>query len=156
MKTLAETPSGGFVIPSKAEFDPKKAWKGGKPLKDRGKIQLDRTYVKKLAQLNCTDEEIAAFFEVNRMTIANGYEKELKEGRELAKFSIRKAQFRIMEGGSGSCQMAIHLGKHYLDQNDRKQMEDTVKDILLDQLYTSAKNQTRELNVRPELPPKTD
>ncbi len=80
--------------------------------------------VEKLCSLQCTQEEIAAYFKVSRRTIETYAQKpEFKElfeqGRAMGKISVRRAQFRLLEAGSNV--MAIWLGKQLLGQKDRQE-----------------------------------
>ena len=90
-------------------------------------MEIDKEKLKQLCKLNCTVEEIGAFFDCNKKTIERRMHEdpELKEiiqqGRELGKISIRREQYKIMENGNAA--MAIWLGKQYLGQRDRSEIE---------------------------------
>lgn len=91
----------------------------------RGKprIEIDKENFEKLCGLLCTKREIAAFFNCSEDTIENWCNREYgttfskisKEKMELGKISLRRAQFNLAHK---SAQMAIWLGKNYLDQKD--------------------------------------
>ena len=93
----------------------------------RPRVEIDKEQLKQLCKLNCTVEEIGAFFDCNKKTIERRMhdDPELKEiiqqGRELGKISIRREQYKIMENGNAA--MAIWLGKQYLGQRDRSEIE---------------------------------
>ena len=82
----------------------------------RPKIKIDEKEVLKLAQLNCTFKEIAAFFDVSQSTISDNYRTIIEKGRESGKISIRKKQYDVAMGGNVT--MLIWLGKQYLDQRE--------------------------------------
>ena len=91
----------------------------------RGKprVHIDKEDFEKLCGLLCTKREIAAFFKCSEDTIENWCNREYgttfskisKEKMELGKISLRRAQFNLAHK---SAQMAIWLGKNYLDQKD--------------------------------------
>ena len=84
--------------------------KGGRP-----KAKIDPKQVIKLAQLQCTYEEVAAFFDVNKSTISRSYATEMDKGREIGKMSLRRNQFNLTKTNATMC---IWLGKQYLGQRE--------------------------------------
>lgn len=88
----------------------------GRPLK-----KIDAVELKKLAMMQCTLVEIAAFFEVDIKTITNRFSKEIAIGREQGKISLRRLQWKHAQD---SARMAIWLGKQYLDQHDKVIVDD--------------------------------
>lgn len=81
----------------------------------RPKIEIDRAEIVKLAHLQCTYEEIAAFFDVDKGTISRNYTTEVLKGRELGKMSLRRSQFKLAQTNGAVC---IWLGKNYLGQKE--------------------------------------
>ena len=83
----------------------------------RPKKQIDYTAVEKLANIQCTQEEIASFLGVSSRTLLRDEKfKELfSKGRENGKMSLRRIQWKHAEK---SVPMAIWLGKQYLGQKD--------------------------------------
>lgn len=90
-------------------------------------VQLNREEFLKLVSMQCTQEEIASWFNISVDTLDRWCLREM--GEKLAEFwdkrkftgkvRVRKAQFAIMEaGGSGAATMAIFLGKALLGQRD--------------------------------------
>lgn len=89
----------------------------------RPKIQINEIEFEKLCGLQCTEEEIAGFFncsidticnwckETYNMTFSDIYKK--KSG--IGKISLRRNQFKIAQTNAT---MAIWLGKQYLGQKD--------------------------------------
>lgn len=85
----------------------------------------------KLVSYQCTQKEIAAFFDISVDTLENLCVKDLGvklsdiwEKREFAgRVRLRKIQFEIAENmGSGSAAMAIFLGKTILGQTDQPRL----------------------------------
>jgi len=83
------------------------------------KIDNSREYVLKLAQLGCTNEEIADIAGMSVSSLKKHLKKEMDEGRGNLRQSLRKAQIEaaIREKNTG---MLIWLGKCYLGQKEPK------------------------------------
>lgn len=81
----------------------------------RPKKNIDKEQVAKLAALNCTFEEIAAYFDVDKSTISRRFATDIKKGREIGKISLRRNQFNLSKTNPG---MAIFLGKVILNQKE--------------------------------------
>jgi len=91
---------------------PKKNHKGaGRPHK-----VIDPELIRKLAKIQCTQEEIAAVCGCSVDTLDRNYAEIIKDGKEDGKASLRRLQFKIAESGNAS--MSIFLGKVYLNQKD--------------------------------------
>lgn len=86
--------------------------KGGRPKK-----QLDYDAIEKLSMIQCTQDEIASFLEVNVKTLRadQRFLDLYKKGQEKGKLSLRRYQFKLAEHNTA---MAIWLGKQYLGQRD--------------------------------------
>src|SRR6266576_1463399 len=88
----------------------------------RGKsARIDEGEFEKLAMLQCTDEEVAAWFNVSTRTIERRrkigkFAEIMERGRAKGRISLRRTQMRLAEQGSGS--VAIWLGKQLLGQVD--------------------------------------
>ena len=112
----------------------------GRPLK-----QIDKTQFEKLCALQCTEEEICAFLEVTDKTLEKWCQREykahfsevFKQKRGIGKISLRRNQWRLSEKNAN---MAIWLGKQYLDQRDTpiEQVHEDPDDGLLKALNRSA------------------
>lgn len=91
----------------------------------RPRIEIDVEELKRLCRLNCTMEEIAAFFECDKKTIERRYNENIEfqnaidHGRGLGKLSVRRKQMQIMDE-QNSATMAIWLGKNLLGQRDHQ------------------------------------
>jgi hypothetical protein len=89
----------------------------------RPRIEIDREQFEKLCALQCTLEEIAAWFKCSPDTIENWCKREFKECfsdtykkySASGKISLRRYQFKMAEH---NCTMAIWLGKQWLNQKD--------------------------------------
>lgn len=89
----------------------------------RPRAKIDQEAFEKLCQLQCTKEEICAWFGITDKTLdawcKRTYKKNFSvifdEKREGGKISLRRAQFKLAEK---SAAMAIWLGKQYLGQTD--------------------------------------
>ena len=90
----------------------------------RPKKDIDVIEFKKLCGLQCTLSEIAGFFDCSEDTIERWCKRELKlsfadafkKHSSEGKISLRRAQFRLAEKNAS---MAIWLGKQYLNQTDK-------------------------------------
>ena len=85
-------------------------------------IKLDKNKVRMLASFGCTLVEIAKYFKVGESVIRKKYKKEYEAGVEEMKFSLRKAQWKYaLENGNTA--LLIFLGKNYLQQTDKSQLD---------------------------------
>ena len=84
-------------------------------------LDLDIEQMKKLAQMQCTYEEIAAFFGCHRSSLYNRTEyRELIERERLkAHASLRRLMFQTALDGDKS--MQIWLSKQYLGMRDKQE-----------------------------------
>lgn len=78
--------------------------------------------LEKLAAMQCTDEEIGAWFGVSPRTIERRrkspvFAETIERGRARGRISLRRSQLRILD--QGSAVMGIFLGKQYLGQRDQ-------------------------------------
>ena len=94
----------------------------------RPKIIIDKSQFEKLCGLQCTEEEIACFFDCSVDTVERWCKRTYKkrfaqvyaEKRSLGKISLRRSQFELAKKSPA---MAIFLGKNYLGQRDSKDLE---------------------------------
>lgn len=89
----------------------------------RPKIKIDEDQLLKLAAMHCTNVEIAAFFDVSKDTIERNYAAILAKGREQGKIKLRRLQWTSAE--KGNVVMQIWLGKQYLGQTDKNEIQST-------------------------------
>lgn len=105
-------------------FDEEKT--GGRPrmlLNERG-----AAVVKRMAEIMCTNEEIADVLGVGVDLITNDnnnptFQAAKRAGQVKGKMSLRRKQFALAEKNAN---MAIFLGKNYLDQKDKQEVESTL------------------------------
>ena len=83
----------------------------------RPKKEIDYVTVEKLANIQCTQEEIASFLGISTRTLQRDeqFMELFNKGRESGKMSLRRIQWKHAEK---SVPMAIWLGKQYLGQKD--------------------------------------
>jgi len=89
----------------------------------RPRKEFDQTQFEKLCSLQCTEVEIAAWFDMSVDTLntrcvetyGEGFSETFKKHSVDGKMSIRRNQFRLSEKNTA---MAIWLGKQYLGQRD--------------------------------------
>jgi hypothetical protein len=83
-------------------------------------IQINWDEVDKLVSYQCTQEEVASFFDISLNTLERACERDRGQKlgefwhkkRNLGRVKLRKLQFGIIEkGGSGAATMAIYLDK---------------------------------------------
>lgn len=80
------------------------------------KLDIDEDVVRELASIACTMIEIAAVVNCSVDTLERRFADVIKRGRETAKTSLRRFQWKAAEGGS--VPMMIWLGKQLLGQRD--------------------------------------
>ena len=127
---------------SKIKSQPKR--KPGRPKKDtkktvnkkdkikkkmgRPKIEIDWDIFEDLCNIHCTLTEMAAFFKCSERTIERAVKRQYnetfvdtyKKKCGIGKMSLRRKQFVLADT---SAAMAIWLGKQYLNQRDKVDIE---------------------------------
>lgn len=89
---------------------------------ERGtRAEIDMAELEKLCQLQCTDEEIAAWFNVSTRTIERRrlepeFAEVMTRGKARGRISIRRMQMKLLEEGNAT--MGVWLGKQLLGQAD--------------------------------------
>ena len=111
--------------------------------KGRPRKEIDYAEFEKLCYFQATLEEIAGWFNCSTDTIerrvAEHYLDEEGNGRTFAdvfsslrgkgKIALRRKQFQ--RGLAGSDKMLVHLGKQYLGQSDKAEVEHEIKGPLV-------------------------
>jgi hypothetical protein len=102
-----------------------------KPRKKMGrpKIAIDYDLFDKLCSIQCTQEEIASIMNVSVDTLERRCRREKKQTfaeyydkkRAGGKMSLRRKQYEIAQ--SGNVTMLIWLGKQYLGQSEKQDMD---------------------------------
>jgi hypothetical protein len=110
---LSERPTRGKRGPKKGE--------GGRP--EFVPTDQQRRQVKNMSGMGCSNESIATVLELSRNTLEKHFTRELKVEREKAKFNLRVKQYEMAM--AGNARMLEHLGKHWLDQIERKEIDIT-------------------------------
>lgn len=85
----------------------------------KNKTVIDPKEVEKLAELHCTIQEMADFFNVPRETLKYNFRDIITKGKERTKQRLRKAQIELAL--KGNAVMLIWLGKNLLQQQDNPQ-----------------------------------
>ena len=84
--------------------------------------KIDLKELEKLAMLQCTDEEIAAWFGVHVNTIMRRRKSPkfaaiMERGKAKGRISVRRQQMKLLEAGNAT--MGVWLGKNVLGQVDQ-------------------------------------
>src|SRR5450432_1649372 len=85
------------------------------------KAGIDLTELEKLCGLQCTDEEIGAWFNVTTRTIERRrkvmkFADVMNRGKAKGRISVRRQQMKLLEQGNAT--MGVWLGKNILGQTD--------------------------------------
>jgi hypothetical protein len=91
---------------------------GGRPSKT-----IDYETVEKLASIMCTQEEIASYLDISVRTLQRDEQfcRIYKKGIDKGRMSVRRQQLKLLE--SGNATMGVWLGKQYLGQRDKQDIE---------------------------------
>jgi hypothetical protein len=84
--------------------------------------KIDLAELEKLAAMQCTDEEIAAWFGVTTRTIerrrkVRRFNEVMERGKAKGRVSVRRMQLKLLEQGNAT--MGVWLGKQVLGQTDQ-------------------------------------
>ena len=90
----------------------------------RPRKQIDRAIVERLANRQCPTSEIAAVVGCAVNTLKRRFGRHLPLWREAGKEIIRSKQWEALE--KGNTVMLIWLGKQYLGQRDKSEIDTTV------------------------------
>jgi hypothetical protein len=87
----------------------------------RPRAKIDLVDLEKLCTLQCTQPEMAAYFEVSLATFERRakqpkFREVMERGYLKGKISVRRKQMQLLEAGDRT--MAVWLGKQLLDQRD--------------------------------------
>ena len=88
--------------------------------------KIDLAELEKLCSLQCTDEELAAWFNVTTRTIERKrknakFAEVMNRGKAKGRISIRRMQMKLLEQGNAT--MGVWLGKNILGQVDEVRHE---------------------------------
>ena len=84
-------------------------------------ISPDPDKIQMLASFGCSITEIAKYFRIDESTVRKKYKDELETGREALKVKLRQLQWD--HAARGNTALLIWLGKQYLGQTDRKEID---------------------------------
>ena len=115
----------------------------------RPKKNIDKNLFEKLCEIQCNKKELCAVLNVSDKTLdafarreyGKNFSEVWEEKRGIGKISLRRAQFRLAEKNAN---MAIWLGKQYLDQKDKQEVDHNVKISRLERLIESIENDTEK------------
>lgn len=94
----------------------------------RPRKEIDKKQFEQLCSMQCTEEEICAWFDVTdktltswcRRTYKQSFSEVFKQKRQKGHISLRRHQFELAKNNPT---MAIFLGKNYLGQKDKQEEE---------------------------------
>ena len=94
---------------------------GRRPGAGRKPVSIDVVELEKLCTLQCTNEDLAAWFKCSIRTIETYSKKPefaevMARGRAKGRISVRRAQMKLLEAGNAT--MGVWLGKQFLGQRD--------------------------------------
>lgn len=106
-------------------------------------IEIDWTEFNKLCGFQCTSVELASWFDCSVDTLENRVKENfnmklseyIEEKRGAGKVSLRRAQYQAAIGGNTA--LLIWLGKQYLGQTDKSNIDLTNK-VSLEELVTKS------------------
>lgn len=79
--------------------------------------KLDEVELEKLAMMQCTTAEIAAWFKVSSDTIERNYAAIIKRGRDMGNISLKRRLFqKVQEGELGAI---IWFSKNFTGMSDK-------------------------------------
>ena len=122
----------------------------------RKPVQIDLVELEKLCALQCTDEEIADWFDVSTRTIESRrkqpeYAQVMKRGRSRGRISVRRAQMKLLEGGNGTMSRKVgaleeaHGGTLFIDEiaDMPRETQNKILRVLVDQTFQRVGGSTK-------------
>lgn len=106
-----------------------------KDLGGRPKTEIDKDVFEGLCEIQCTKNEMCSVFKCDEKTLTRwckdtygmGFSDVYKKESETGKTSLRRMQWNLAK--SGNATMQLWLGKQYLDQRDKQEVENTNIDL---------------------------
>jgi len=119
--------------------------KGGRP-----KIKIDFKKVQLLAGMFCTGEEIASVLDVDYDTLNSRilekfgvpFSEYIKRYNQTGKASLRRMQYKSAQEGNST--MLIWLGKQYLNQKDKKDIDGNLKLNVISEVFQEILDESDE------------
>ena len=102
---------------------------------ERGtRADIDLSELERLCAIQCTDEEIAAWFGVSTRTIERRrlepkFAEVMERGKARGRISVRRLQMKLLEEGNAT--MGVWLGKQILGQVDQVAIQPGVQIAVL-------------------------
>ena len=104
----------------------------------RPRKEIDKETFEKLCHLQCTQEEIMGFFDIESKDTLNERIREIygvqhcfstiyDQKKQGGRIAIRRKQMQVAESGNPT--MLIWLGKQYCNQSDKNEINQTNKTI---------------------------
>lgn len=93
----------------------------------RDKTVVPPDQVQELAELGCTDRDIANFYGIKEDTLRYNFADNLTKGREELKISLRRSMLRTAH--SGNAAVLIFLAKNILGMTDSPLQSDDKKPL---------------------------
>jgi hypothetical protein len=90
----------------------------------RPRKEIDEKTIEKLAALQCTYEEMAGFFGVDKTTISRRFATVIEQARQGGRCSLRRKQWLACRAGNVS--MLKWLGMQWLGQSERQNVTQQV------------------------------
>lgn len=91
----------------------------------------------KLAEIGCTQREIAYILKIDESQLRRAYAPEYEAGISKLKESLRRTQIELAKAGNVS--MLVWLGKQYLGQTDKLSVPEKLEDLSDDELRVLAR-----------------
>lgn len=89
-------------------------------------MNLDQQEIERLAQIQCTMQEIAHVMNCSVDTLENRYMDIIQKGKAKGRMSVRRMQFKLLSEGNAT--MGVWLGKQLLGQKDRSDLNVNLAD----------------------------
>ena len=91
------------------------------------KKEIDYSMVERLSNIMCTQEEIASCLDLSVRTLQRDEEfcRVYKKGLDNCRVSLRRQQYQLAMEGDKT--MLVWLGKQYLEQRDKQDIDNTFK-----------------------------
>lgn len=94
----------------------------------RPRLEIDTASLEKLAAMQCTMAEMAAFFDCHVDTLRDNFSNIIKNAQEKGRASLRREQYLVAMGprgkdNPGKVTMLIWLGKQLLGQRERADLD---------------------------------
>lgn len=115
----------------------------------RPRKEISKKAFEEMCKYQCNIEEVCAFLDVTdktlnawcRRTYGKTFSEVFKQKREGGKMSLRRKQWKLADT---SAPMAIFLGKNYLGQSDKVEVESTEALDRLDAILGNLKDKAND------------